>query len=100
MLRADISFADFKRKFLSFYWGIQKQDELRNKLMNGEFNPRGKLGPEEYFLELGQTALLLDPPLSKPETIDMTLRHLPIELRNALIVARPSTFEETVVLLR
>ena len=30
----------------------------------------------------------------------MALRHFPIELRNALIVARPSTFEETVVLLR
>ena len=54
MLSSDITYAAFKRKFLSYFWGTQKQDELRNKLMNGKFNPRGKLGPEEYFLELAK----------------------------------------------
>ena len=100
MLRDDISYADFKRKFLTFYWGAHNQDELRNKLMIGKFDPGGKLDHEKLLLRVRTNCSSVRPPLSISDTIDIALRHSPSEVINALVVARPSTFEETVALLR
>ena len=100
VLGPDISYIDFRRKFMSNYWNNTKQDELRNKISHGKFNVKGRLNMEDYFLELGQAALLLDPPLSNTEFIDNAARHFPPEIRNALVVARPQTFEETIALLK
>ena len=100
VLGPNVPYAEFRRKFLSYYWNNSKQEELRSRLNQGKFSLKGRLSMEDYFLELGQAALLLDPPLTTVEFIDTAARHFPPEIRNALVVARPQTFEETVALLK
>lgn len=100
ILHPDISYADFRLKFLGFYWDNQKQSSVRSKLSFGKFDSRGKLDMSDYFIEMAQLANLLNPPMEPKDFIDLVIQHYPQEIRNALIVAKPEGFGEAVALLK
>ena len=54
----------------------------------------------EYLIELAQLSKLLSPSLDNKQFLDLAIQHFPPDVRSALIVARPSSFVEAVVLLK
>ena len=54
----------------------------------------------DYFLEMGQLAKFVDPPISPQELISLVANHFPTEARSAIIISKPKTFKETMQLLK
>lgn len=96
----DTPYCEFKRKFLEHYWDKSRQGEIRAKLQNGKFNPGGHLKMADYFIQIGQLARLLDPPITPEELINLVANHFAPEIRSAIIVSKPRTCEQTVNLLK
>lgn len=89
----------FRTAFLNKFWGPNAQSETRNKINNGKYHPGAGVGLVDYFLKYALLARKLDPPLSDTEFIQLMTAHMPDDIRNHLIVARPPTIHEAVSLL-
>ena len=101
MLNTDESvYHDFKKRFLDHYWDKNKQDEIRLKLNNGKFNPKGYLKMADYFIQIGQLSKLLEPPIQPQELINIVANHYNPEIRSAIIISKPKSCEEMITLLK
>ena len=96
----EAQYNEFRKKFLGHYWDRNEQTEIRSKLNHGKFNPNGHLKMADYFIQNGQLARLLDPPITPEELINLIADHYAPEIRSAIIVSRPRTYEEMVSLLK
>lgn len=93
-------YCEFKKKFIDHFWDRTRQEEIRAKLNQGKFNPRGHLKMADYFIQLGQLARLLEPPIATSEVISLIANHYATEIRSAIIVSKPRDCEEMVNLLK
>jgi len=97
---SNVTYEEFRRLFLEQYWDARKQAEIRNRIMNGSYNPRKDGNTSEYFMKMAQLAKFLDPPIGPLELISIVAGHFPSDLRSAIIVSRPSLLKETMKLLK
>ena len=81
------------------YWDICKQNEVKNKIVNGMYNTKRDCNMCDYFLEMGQLAKFVDPPISPQELISLMANYFPTEARSAIILSKPKTFKQTMQLL-
>ena len=88
-------YEEFKRAFMDQYWDIRKQNEVKNKIVNGMYNAKRDGNMCDYFLKMGQLAKFVDPPISPQEIISLVANHFPTEARSAIIISKPNTFKET-----
>ncbi len=93
-------YEEFKRAFMDQYWDIRKQNEVKNKIVNGMYNVKRDGNMCDYFLKMGQLAKFVDPPISPQELISLVANHFPTEARSAIIISKPKTFKETMQLLK
>ena len=93
-------YSEFRRKFLEHYWDRHRQEEIKLKLTSGKFKPNGHLKMADYFIQVGQQARLLDPPIAPEELVNIVANHFAPEIRSAIIVSRPRTCEQMVNLLK
>ena len=93
------SYEEFKNLFLTKYWNNTTQYAVRIKINNGKYTPGRGQHLIDYFLDLAQQSLLLDPPMCENEFVQLIVRHFPDTIRNNLIVARAATIAETLDLL-
>ena len=100
ILHRDIQYSDFRQSFLNFFWDSARQGQVRSKLNFGRYDVRGRAEMSDYFIELAQQASLLNPPLGPKEFIDIAIQHFPQDVRNGLIIAKPSNFSDMVTLLK
>ena len=94
------TYGEFKRKFIDHFWDRTRQEEVRSKLNQGKFNPRGHLKMADYFIQMGQLAKLLEPPISTSDMINQIANHFATDIRSAIIVSKPRNCEEMVSLLK
>ena len=96
----ETEYCEFRRKFIDHFWDRTRQEEVRSKLNQGKFNPRGHLKMADYFIQMGQLARLLEPPIPTNELISTIANHFTTEVRSAIIVSKPRNCEEMVNLLK
>ena len=91
---------DFKTIFKEHYWDIRKQSEIRNKVINGRYNPKIDNSMGEHMMKVAQIAKFLEPLKEERELISLIAGHFPSEIRSAIIVARLDNLKETMRLLK
>ena len=94
------SYDSFKHTFISYFWDSYRQNQVKHKLEHGKYDAKGKNDMAEHLINLAQQARLLNPPLEDHVFLEMAINQYPPEIRNALIVARPTSFAEAVKLLK
>ena len=94
------AYCEFKKKFLDHYWDRRRQEEIRFKLNQGKFHSSGHLKMADYFIQMGQLARLLEPPIPTDELINLIANHYTTDIRSAIIVSKPRNCEEIVNLLK
>ena len=58
---SNVTYKEFRRLFLEQYRDARKQTEIRNRIMNGSYNPRKDGSTSEHFMKMAQLAKFLDP---------------------------------------
>ena len=96
----EMTYNDFKTIFKEHSWDIRKQAEIRNKVINGYYNPKIDSSMGEHMMKMVQIAKFLEPPIEERELISLIAGHFPSEIRSAIIVAIPNTLKETMRLLK
>ena len=56
------TYNDFKIILKEHYWDTRKQSEIRNKIINGYYNPRNDYSMGEHMMKMAQIATFLEPP--------------------------------------
>ena len=92
-------YSEFKRKFLE-HWERTRQEEIRLKLSQGKFDPKGHLKMADYFIQMGQLSRLLELPIPTEELINLIANHYTPDIRSAIIVSKPRNCEAMVNLLK
>ena len=95
-----MTYDDFKTIFKEHYWDIRKQSEIRNKVINGHYNPKTDQSMGEHMMKVAQIAKFLEPPIEEKELISLIAGHFPSEIRSAIIVARLNNLKEAMKLLK
>lgn len=98
-ITSQMSYELFKTAFLNKFWGASAQYDTRNRINNGKYHPGAGIGLVDYFLKYALLAKKLDPPLADAEFIQLMTAHMPENIRNHMIVARPPTIHDAVSLL-
>lgn len=93
-------FDDFKKDFMSTYWGEAEQNELRRKIVHSTWDKTKHPTMLGHFISLAGQAKMLSYPMPEKQLIDDIIRHFPKHIQYSWAVNSSTTILDATEFLR